>query len=561
MPDDLAQKIFSGAGDSRLPSNVKPLSLKKRQQWVGAWNGRFRDCKSDGGAADTCETSAFRVANAAIKKDMPEDELTEFAKDMDELEAQKFHAMNMIESWDLWDRALDQDEAEYNDRGGTDDRACSNCRWFVAPGACVIVEGFPLPIVSGGISNRWEARKDAEGMDPIPVIIVDGEASLSTIAGLKQVAESLVKAVAGLVSRERHAKSGSAAALPEADPSRQFALYKDSDGESRWVAWMTNKWRDRDNPSEIISENAHQDYVAWVDKSGHFPEAWLWHTPGTRWGIADMVDYLDGFLVVSGVVDKGMGSVAEALEGEDLGVSHGFRYRHSDPEQGIIGWYRSFELSPLPPDVAANQWTSFDMIGKEIDMAFNAAKREFLVGKLGEDRVALLENDTKGMRQALEKAGVESKEIEDTLAADPPKDTKAGVLAAVLSDEQMKEISLVTGKAAAAALVATDAFKGLVTATETATEGVKTLTAAIEQANEDQKGIRDRLVELERTDDEKIASAIRGKSARPNGHVASTDGKNAVAPGSSEDEKEFEGPSIMDEIMEGLEVDATTTTT
>ncbi len=556
MPDDLAQKIFSGAGDSRLPSNVKPLSLEKRRQWVGAWNGRFRDCQSDGGATDTCETSAFRVANAAIKKEMLEEELAQFAKAMDELEAQKFYA-GQVESWDVWSRALDQDEAEYNDRGGTDAQACSNCRWFVSPGACVIVEGFPLPIVSGGWSNRWEARKDAEGMDPIPVTIVDGEASLSAIDGLKQVADSLVKAVAGLISRE-NPKTGSAAALPEADPSRQFAFYKDTAGETRWIAWVTNKWRDRDNPAEIIEEKAHLDYVGWVDKTGNFPEAWLWHTPGTRWGIADMVDYTDGFLVASGVVDKGMESVAEALEGEDLGVSHGFRYRHSDQEQGIIGWYRSFELSPLPPDVAANQWTSFDMIGKEVEMAFNAAKREFLVGKIGEDRVALLENDTKGMRQALEKAGVESKEIEDALAADPPKDTKDAP-AAVLSADQMKEISLATGKAAAEALLATEAFKGLVTATEEATAGVKTLTAAIEQANDDQKGIRDRLVELERTDDEKIASAIRGKSARPNGHVASADGKNVVKPGSPGDEEEFKGPSVLDNIMEGLEVEVETT--
>ncbi len=544
MPDDLAQKIFSGAGDSRLPSNVKPLSLEKRRQWVGAWNGRFRDCRSDGGGADTCETSAFRVANAAIKKEMLEEELAEFAKDMDELETQKFYS-GQVEAWDLYDRQLDQDEAEYNDRGGTDTQACSNCRWFVAPGACVIVENYPLPIVSGGWSNRWEARKDAEGMTPIPVTIVDGEASLK-------------ERVTKLLDFLQQAWPGEKQADPEPEPSRQFALYKDTAGDMRWFAWMTNKWRDRDNPAEIIEEKAHLDYVAWVDKTGHFPEAWLWHTPGTRWGIADMVDYTDGFLVATGVVDKGEESVAEALEGEDLGVSHGFRYRHSDPEQGIIGWYRSSELSPLPPNAAANQWTSMDMIGKEVDMAFNAAKREFLVDKMGEDRVALLENDTKGMRQALEKAGVESKEIEDALATDPPDDTKDAPPAG-LSEDQMKEISEATGKAAAAALVATDAFKGLVTATEAATEAIKGLTDGQAQANEDQKGIRDRLVELERTDDEKVASVIRGKSGRPNGHVASADGKNVVQVGSPEAEEAKTGPSILDAIMEDLEVPAETT--
>ncbi len=44
---------FSGASDPDLPSNVADRSLESRKQWVGAWNGRFADCRNDGGDVDT----------------------------------------------------------------------------------------------------------------------------------------------------------------------------------------------------------------------------------------------------------------------------------------------------------------------------------------------------------------------------------------------------------------------------------------------------------------------------------------------------------------------------
>ncbi len=44
---------FSGASDPTLPSNVIDRSLEIREQWVGAWNARFDDCRKDGGDVDT----------------------------------------------------------------------------------------------------------------------------------------------------------------------------------------------------------------------------------------------------------------------------------------------------------------------------------------------------------------------------------------------------------------------------------------------------------------------------------------------------------------------------
>jgi hypothetical protein len=54
--------------------------------------------------------------------------------------------------------------------------------------------------------------------------------------------------------------------------ANSFHVFKDSLDRWRWFGWVTNKWRDRDQSAapelggEILTEDAHKDYVAWVDK-------------------------------------------------------------------------------------------------------------------------------------------------------------------------------------------------------------------------------------------------------------------------------------------------------
>ncbi len=132
---------FSGASDPSLPSNVIDRSLETRQAWVGAWNGRFANCRGDGGSVDSCESSAFAVANAAIK---------EMGADMnDENGAAK--VANWAEGPDFWEvmeRQISQELANYNPVGGDNERACANCQWYVAQtNSCVVVSGYPQPIV------------------------------------------------------------------------------------------------------------------------------------------------------------------------------------------------------------------------------------------------------------------------------------------------------------------------------------------------------------------------------------------------------------------------------
>ncbi len=625
-PAATAIKVFTGASDPDLPSNVQDLSLEKRQQWVGAWNDRFNQCREDGRTVKDCEGSAFAVANAAIKAALPPNEGDAFAAKCDY-------------GNDYWFEKIDQDEAAYDSIGSTDTTACSNCRWFLSPKNCAIVASWPIPITPNGLSNRWEAVKVYE-REPLPVIIVgEGTAELDdepeatdkaetqreggvdypasdfavvpdaekpstwklrlaedragnvTAAQVGRAITALqpsgfrgrrvqltkdqktgaVRKISGAIRglsatadqksnlRERldavksrtlqvdipqrllaKVKTGILGLLKhDDDQQKPFVLFKDNDGNLRWFAWTSNKWRDQDNPPEIISEKAHQDYIAYLDSTGNYPEAWLWHTPGTKWGQADWADYADGFLMVSGTVDPGREHIADALANDkDLGVSHGFVYRHSDPEQGIIGYYRSFEVSPLPINAAANPWTSMEVLSKEIDMGLSGKKREWLVGHLGEDEVTRIEGDTEALKAALVAEGVDFK---DAPADDGEGDDKNKVPATAppADDEANKALVATVAEAAVKAITESDAFKGL-------TEGQAELTETV-------KGLADRMAALELTDDEKIAAQVGARAHKPNGHVASRDDKNVVtkeeAPG---------GPSVdwfKETVMVDLEIE------
>jgi hypothetical protein len=332
-----------------------------------------------------------------------------------------------------------------------------------------------------------------------------------------------------------------AALLKRSDEHRPFVLYKDDSGDLRWFAWASNNWRDHDNPPEIITEKAHLDYVAYVDKSGRYPEAWLWHTHGTKWGQADWVDYADGFLVVSGTVDPGREHVADALAADkDMGVSHGFVYGQADPIEGTIGWYRSFEVSALPADAAANPWTSIDVLAKEADMGFNAAKRAFLVEKVGEDEVARLEREGGDAKARLEALGIESK----GMPPDDDNNDKDPVPAAI----DTKALATAAGEAAVKALTESDAFKGLTTVQAEQGEALKGLTA--------------RMDALQRSDDEKVAALVGARDTRQGGHQASASDGNVVAqkdaPPGPDGQKPEEEDWFGAHVMKGIEAGAGT---
>lgn len=203
-----------------------------------------------------------------------------------------------------------------------------------------------------------------------------------------------------------------------------FRVFKDAENNWRWFGWATNKWRDRDshadpvNGGEILTEAAHKEFIGWVDKnpSRRMPALWPWHTKELAHDMkADWLDYADGFVCVSGPLNneeaKALSRVAKEF---DLGMSHGFYALERDEEHGHILKYRTFEVSYLPLENAANPWTDFVTIEKEVDaMGFSDSKRAMLSLLAGEEFAEEVEQETEAKAEMLDAAGIDNKETGD----------------------------------------------------------------------------------------------------------------------------------------------------
>jgi hypothetical protein len=199
-------------------------------------------------------------------------------------------------------------------------------------------------------------------------------------------------------------------------------IYKDAaTGAYRWLAVFSNKFRDRDNPPEIICDAAHQDFVKAVN-AGEWPmpEYRLWHIKAPI-GRADYLAYHDaGFAVASGTITKGLEPVAEMMREVSFRWinSHGMpvgEIRREDPnDKTIITRYRSKEITALPEWAAANELT-FNFIGEE-EMGFNDKDRERLTQMFG-DKATEVEKLLDNAGKSAEDAGVESKDKTPTTDA------------------------------------------------------------------------------------------------------------------------------------------------
>lgn len=278
----------------------------------------------------------------------------------------------------------------------------------------------------------------------------------------------------GLISRLASMFSGK-----EATPEKAvtvptgFAVVKQSDGKLRWFARYSNAWEDRDH--EILTEAAHKDYIQWAYDTGTFPELWLWHTGGTRFGEADWLDFSNGFAHASGLIDNGKESVVASLSTKDVGVSHGFL----SLQQGkYVSRYRTYEISVLPRERAAVETSGFNILdaSKESEvMAFTEERRKFLIEAIGEEAVGKLEKSTDSMAQQLKELGVEYKASEEKKEAD--------------------------------AEAQTEGYKALAEQVATLTEVVGQLAGVV---GEQKKAIG----EVQKTDDEKIEDAFLARVAK-----------------------------------------------
>lgn len=155
----------------------------------------------------------------------------------------------------------------------------------------------------------------------------------------------------------------------ESEPN--FMIWKEADGTTRWMAVYSNKFRDEDQPPEIISEKSHIRFEQLIDtKQAAMPELWLWHTPEWKFGVADWIAWDDeGFAIASGTIDEGKEAVAEWVgKQQDVAVSHGMPkdsiLRDPDDPTIIVG-HITREVSPLPYSAAANKRTDFLIFGND----------------------------------------------------------------------------------------------------------------------------------------------------------------------------------------------------
>lgn len=241
-------------------------------------------------------------------------------------------------------------------------------------------------------SDCGAQRGRADGPTEAAPIVQIMEPDSLTAGQQKTLVARLAAMLKSLVSRPEP----DATAATVAEPASRFMVWKAGDGRYRWLAIYSNKYRDRDNPPEILAGDAHKEFVAAVD-AGEWPEPelWLWHTRGTRAGEALGLAYDDrGFALAVGAFDDGREAIAEALAAEDgLGVSHGMplsEIRRDDVDKTVITRYRSVEISPLPLWAAANELTGFATYGGST-MAVTDEKRGWLARLLGEKGMADLD--------------------------------------------------------------------------------------------------------------------------------------------------------------------------
>lgn len=250
----------------------------------------------------------------------------------------------------------------------------------------------------------------ATRLQTVPADVAAGKET-GLLARVKQVAGQAAGVLFGGADRV-------GATSPKDTGATSFTVTKDLAGNWRWLAIASNNFKDRDG--EYFPESAHLDYVAYVDETADYPELRLWHVKGSRIGMADFVAYADHFLLTSGTFDKEFEYLAPVMAEREYGVSHGFRYLETDKQGDTYIRYRSFEVSPLPCDKAANPWTAFGTMEsiKEVAM-LPEAKKQFVLDHLGPERTAALEASLATTGKELEGLGISFKELDTAAPAAP----------------------------------------------------------------------------------------------------------------------------------------------
>jgi len=308
---------------------------------------------------------------------------------------------------------LDQDDVRvaYDPLGGDKTNACANCAFFDADdSACRLVCG---DIVAPGLCNLWlrELDDDEEDeQDATPVKIVDNK-ELDR-PGLLETVKTAIKQVLGLSDPA----SGFTSGFKAFGPDNQY-----------WAAFFTNNAQDRDG--EWFSEKAHDKAIARLD-SGAIPMPKLdyWHTKAYH-GEAFWVGRVGHVVMAVGEFwpDEFSQAMKEyyvnSAPDDDL-VSFGYFYPRSARVEHVYHDYAPFEISPLPSEVASNEWTGFASLEEFKEMTTDAQKRKELERRLGPALAKQLLATAGAKSRALDQIETSFKEL-DTEESDLATDVKA----------------------------------------------------------------------------------------------------------------------------------------
>lgn len=202
--------------------------------------------------------------------------------------------------------------------------------------------------------------------------------------------------------------------MPLPGKNRSKSVFYRAGSELWFLGIYSNNFEDRE--AETFTQEAHDEYAAWIKSTGIHPPITVMHQPQYEdavhiahylslvrgvispeefsqnlkalygpYAIAETTAVIpvDGFNLVVGKVYDNKREVVERLMGRSTGwgMSHGFIVVQSDDK--TITKYRTFEFSILPEELAANQVTAIGFVEKDITMEAD------LKGISQEDRLLL----------------------------------------------------------------------------------------------------------------------------------------------------------------------------
>jgi hypothetical protein len=134
-------------------------------------------------------------------------------------------------------------------------------------------------------------------------------------------------------------------------------VFKDSNGNYRWLAISSSAYEDRDG--EIVSKAALTADTIRADETGEYGPLLWWHVPNAELGTCDF-NAIDGrYLIESGTFHDPVAGQRLAEKAGEIGVSIGFEHLVWEPDRdGVYSWIRRVERSLLPKHKASNRFTS-----------------------------------------------------------------------------------------------------------------------------------------------------------------------------------------------------------